>query len=66
MVQRVFLCTDPSLSKSKGPPRNPSILQIMYMLVSASFYRGLNCGAELPEGEKGAREAMSIVMNSLK
>lgn len=58
--------TDPSMSKSKGPPRNLSIMQIRHMLVSASFCKGLNCRAELPEGEKVGREDMSIVMNSLK
>lgn len=56
--------TDPSMSKSKGPPRNLSIMQIRHMLVSASFCRGLNCRPELPEGEKVGREDMSIVMNS--
>ena len=54
------------MSKSKGPPRNPSILQSMHMLVSTSFSRGLNCGPELPEGGRVGGEGMSIVMNSLK
>lgn len=66
MVQTILLCTDPSMSKSKGPPRNLSILQIRHMLVSASFCRGLNSRAELPEGGRVGREDMSIVKNSLK
>lgn len=54
------------MSKSKGPPTNPSILQSMHLLVSTNFFKGLNCGLELPEDERVGGAGMSVVMNSLK